>query len=101
MPTAYTTSKQANTMAEDDGASAAENIRVAVRCRPMSKKEIGEGATCCFRAEGQVRIPGSRDATVQRPFCSICCHPVRLRLSLTLPAYLPPATNQNRHQRSL
>ena len=30
---------RASSMADDDGASAAENIRVAVRCRPMSKKE--------------------------------------------------------------
>ena len=34
----------------------AENIRVAVRCRPISKKEIAEGAKSVFSRMGQEAV---------------------------------------------
>ncbi|KAJ1460123.1 P-loop containing nucleoside triphosphate hydrolase protein [Pelagophyceae sp. CCMP2097] len=32
--------------------AAVTNVRVALRCRPLSKKELGEGDTSCFTKEG-------------------------------------------------
>ena len=50
--------------------NAVENIRVAVRCRPMNAREIKEQSTSCFQcSDGNAVLTGDKEHSYENILC--------------------------------